>query len=60
MSCSHRFQLCIRKKQLLNTEERIKKMAGTDMKLMDRSIESVSRAALIYTVPTVEGKRKVS
>ena len=29
-------------------------------KLMDRSIESVSRAALIYTVPAIEGKRKVS
>ena len=26
---------------------------------MDRSIESVSRAALIYTVPAIESKRKV-
>ncbi|KAK2194011.1 hypothetical protein NP493_3g03000 [Ridgeia piscesae] len=49
----------VKKKQLLNTEERIKKMAGTDMKLTDRSIESVSRAALIYTVPeAADHKRK--
>ena len=41
-----------RKRQLLASEEKAtKKIPGTDLKYVDRSVEPVTKAALIYTAP---------